>query len=1018
MLIDTLRKFAGATANAFETPLERFIELETADYPYNGNALASTDRALMSILRVRGTRDLKSEEDRRSDIAKLVTELLPVMAEPGQMVEIHYVRDPDRGDSAMADQLQGPRAAAASIGLDLRALHDAQEHFLAQRASLETCHLALWTTPRVLPKVERDEAISAALQAKSKWPFRRARDGQDPYRGIGALRNRQEGFVSSWKAALGGCGIEVDVLDVKAAGRDVYEDLWIGERAGGWSLVLPGDPAPMMVPDDFDDDPSAIIWPKVSRQLASGAWSVDREDWEIARFGSRLVASVDVVIGPQSAQDFALLRDRLARAGGGGVPFRMSIKVRSGGDKQNNLAASLAPFAALFGGLNKKLMDSLQRVRERASSEGCVTWQMSFATWISVDDPDAHKKLRSRMAELKRCVEQWGGMQARTMSGDPIQAALSSVLGISKDSTAIQGYAPLAEVLTMLPRRAASPWDRGALPCLTPDGAIYPIEEGSDRVHYSFEAIVATMGSGKSAMLARKVFGNILAKGTSTLPFVVFLDVGYGSAGIIETLKEASPPHLRKQVAHEKMRMDADHAINILMSPLGRRMPPPDHLAMIQEAVIVLVTPAESSVAVVGLGSLVQRLIVEAFQYRDDSNGNGEPRLYEAGVDRLVDAAIQRYGVSTQVASSSRAVPWWWIVDRLFDAGAIDDALRAQRYAVPIMSDLERMLANPSVRKDFEMFGEGTLLSMAATGLKTALSQYPICDGPTRFEPTARVVALDLQDVLGKGENAEARKRKAVIYTWCLVAFTKTWWTEPRDVAQDPMITPRYKAWHLRMAEDIAQTPKVLVADEFHETGGAPGTQEAIKKMVRKGRKYRIRVYLATQMIHDLDDDFRQLLSSVTVLSAGNRQVIDKLVEFYDLTTAHEEALSKLGRRDPKLGQPFFSIINSVSGRFSQLLYSAMSGMELWAVTTNPVEVELRHKLAQRVTYMRAVALLSEYEPFREHGAETEIDLRVERALDRGDYAAAEKSKVIDDIVAELAAMSRSRAGRVTGRAA
>lgn len=1018
MLLDILRRFAGATANAVETPLEHFIELETADFPYDGIAFASTDRALMSVLRVRGTRDLKSEEDRRSDVATLVTELLPVMAEPGQVVEIHYVRDPDRGDSALADQLQGPRAAASSIGLDMRALHDAQEQFLAQRASLETCHLALWTTPRVLPKVERDEAINAALQAKAKWPFRRARDGQDPFRGIGALRNRHEGFVSSWKAALGGCGIEVDVLDVKAAGRDVFEDLWIGEKAGGWSPVLPGDPAPLMVPDDFDDDPSAIIWPKVSRQLASAAWSVDREDWEIARFGSRLVASVDVVIGPQAAQDFALLRDRLARAGGGGVPFRMSVKIRSGGDKQNSLAASLAPFAALFGGLNRKLMESLQHVREKATSEGCVTWQMAFSTWISVDDPEAHKKLRSRMAELRRCVEQWGGMQTRTMTGDPIQGALSSVLGISKSSTAIQGYAPLADVLTMLPRRAASPWDRGALPCLTPDGAIYPIEEGSDRVHYSFEAIVATMGSGKSAMLARKVFGNILAKGASTLPYVVFLDVGYGSAGIIETLKEAAPLHLRMQVAHEKMRMDADHAINILTSPLGRRMPPPDHLAMIQEAVIVLITPAESNDAVIGLGSLVQRLIVEAFQYRDDSNGNGEPRLYETGVDRQVDAAIHRTGISTHVTSSGRPVPWWWIVDRLFDAGAIDDALRAQRYAVPIMSDLERVLSNPSVRKDFEMYSEGALLNMAATGLKSALSQYPICDGPTRFEPTARVVALDLQDVLGKGDNAEARKRKAVVYTWCLVAFTKTWWTEPRDVAKDPMIAQRYKAWHLRMAEDIAQTPKVLVADEFHETGGSPGTQEAIKKMVRKGRKYRIRVYVATQMLHDLDKDFLQLLSSVTVLSAGNRQVVDQLVKFFGLTKAHEEALGKLGRRDPKLGQPFFSIVNSVSGRFSQLLYSAMSGMELWAVTTNPIEVELRHKLAQRVTFMRAVALLSTYEPFRRHGAEVEIDLRVQQALERSDYAGAEKSKIIDDIVGELAALSRGRVGHLSERVA
>ncbi|MCW2240372.1 hypothetical protein [Azospirillum canadense] len=1013
MILGLLRSLAGQGADALERPLEHYVELETADEPYDGPSFVGRNRALMTVLRVRGTRDLKSAADRRRDVAALVKDLRSTMADVGYGVEVHYCRDPDRGGDAVADQMRGARAAATSIGLDMRAIHDAQEAFLAERSCSETCHVALWTMPWVMAPAEQKEALAAAAGPLKAWPFRRARDAQNPLRALTTLRNRHDGFVSAWRAALSGVGVEVDVLAVHDAGRDIFESLWPGEKADGFRLVLPGDPAPVMVPDDAEADPSAIIWPKVGRQLTAGAWSVDRVDWEVARFGSRLVASVDVVVGPHAPQDFAQLRDRLARAGGGGVPFRMSMKMRSGGTKQSGIGQALlhlaSTFAALLGGLNRKIMKALDRVRERASEDGCVTWQLSFATWVSVDHPEHRKVLRMRMAELKRCVEQWGSMQARTMCGDPVQGALSSALGLSLESTAVQGYAPLAEALTMMPRRAASPWRHGAVPCLTPDGAIYPIEEGSAEVAYCFEIVIAVMRSGKSAWLARKVFGNILASGTDRLPFVFFPDVGFGSLGIIETLKEALPPKRRHLVAHAKMRNDAEHAINILDTPPGCRRPPADHLAMIQEAFIALVMPAEARHAPEGLSDLILRLIEDAYRLRDDANHNGDSYPYQAGRDPAVDGAIARAGIATRLPNGA-AMPWWWIVDRLFEAGCVEESKRAQRYAVPVAEDLERLLSDDSIGKDFAKHADGRLIDLVSIGLKTALGQFVFCKGPTRFEPSARVIALDLQDVVGKGDSDAARKQTAVVYTWTIVAFTRTWWTEPRDVAANRTIPPLYREHHLRVAEDVAATPKVLVADEFHETGGAPATRDAIKKMARKGPKYRIRIHLASHVLRDFDDDMRELASSVTVISATTDKFKNDLCALFGLDEAHRDALGTLGKRDPKLGVPVFSITNTKRGRYAQLIYNAMSPVELWAVATNPQEVQLRRKLTDRVrSFSRAVMLLAAYEPFRQHGAEKEIELRITRAVERGDMDGAEEAKVIDGLVAELVAMDRER---------
>ena len=1014
VILGFLRWLAGKGADGLERPLEDYVELETVDEPYDGNAFVGRNRSLMTVLRVRGTRDLKSGHDRERDVAALVAELKPTMADKGYGVEVHYCRDPDRGGDAVADQMRGAGAAAGSIGLDLRALHDAQEAFLAERSCSETCHVVLRTMPWVMAPVEQKDALAASAERMRAWPFRRARDGQNPMRALTTLRNRHEGFVSGWKAALGGVGVEVDVLDVHEAGRDIYESLWPGEKAGALHLVLPGDPVPMMMPDNIEDDPSAIIWPKLGRQLTSGAWSVDRMDWEVARFGSRMVASVDVAVGPQTPQDFAQLRDRLARAGGSGVPFRLSMKMRSGGTKESNIGQALlhlaTTFAALLGGTNRKIMKALDRVRERASEDGCVTWQMSFATWVAVDHPEARKVLRMRMAELRRCVEQWGTVQARTMCGDPVQGALSSVLGISQESTAVQGYAPLAEVLTLLPRRAASPWRYGAVPCLTPDGALYPIEEGSAEVGYVFTLIFATMRSGKSAWLARLVRGNILASGVDKLPYVLFLDVGFGSAGLIESLREALPPRMRGMVAHEKMRMDPSCAINILDTPLGCRRPPEDHLALIQEFFSAFVMEPEAKEGHEGQGALIRRLIEEAYRMKDDSDPDASPAEYTAGLAPDVDAAIVRAGINTRMPNG-RSVTWWRIVDSLFRAGQVNESRKAQRHAVPIAKDLLAVL--PRVQEDFKAYTTRNgqlLLSMVENSLKTALSQFPICNGITSFEPTARVIALDLQDVLGKGEDAMSAKQTVTMYTLCMVAFTRNWFMEPRDVAKDQRIPEMYRAWHRKMAEDVAATPKIFVADEFHKTDSAPATRRAVIKMVRVGPKYRIRCYLASQMLEDFTKEMVQLSSVLVALSADDESVVNGLVERYNLGDAHREALGKLGRRDPKLGQPMFMHIKTKRGVFSQLVYNAMSPPELWEVATNPLEVQLRRKLTAKVhSFSRAVMLLAAFEPFRQHGAEREIELRIARAVEQGDVDAADEAKVIDGIVAELVAIDRNR---------
>ena len=1006
MLIPILKQVALLGIDVFEKPLEDYVELQTADIPYGNRdystSFVSSGRALITVLSVRGTRDIRSSNDRTADVARLVQDLKSQLIDPGYAIEFNYTRDPERGGAVIREQLRGARAAAASVGLELGGILSSQESHLASRTVRETAHIALWTLPIVMSAVERREALDAAREASKGWPGRGAKEAQNPFLALDSLRNRHEGLVSSVQSALTTVGVETEVLEVHDAGSDILENLWPGEDGSAFRLSLPGDPLPIRVP--FDDDPSAILWPKIGRQLAVNA-GTERVTPEIARFGSKLIASVDVVIGPEHPTEFGALRTRLQNAN---VPFRMSMRLRSGGARQMGWGAFLAPFAAIFGDANRRLMKSLDRARRVADTDGCVTWQASFSTWAPADQP---AKIHTRLAELKRCVSQWGTMQVRSMSGDPIQGTLASVLGVSINSTAETGYAPLNEALLMMPYRAASPWKRGAVPFLTADGAIWPYEEGTTELPYTFTLIFAQMRAGKSALLARLVMGNILAAGSDRLPFIAFLDVGPGSSGVIDTLREALPPNRRNEVAHAKLKLDPKFSINILDPPLGCRTPPPDLKAMIEGAFAVLATPAESqNEAQEGLGSIIRRLLTAAYDYRDDGNPDGMPNTYTSGRDMRVDEAIARHRIPTTTEKGSAAT-WWKIVDALFLARDPGAAMLAQRFAVPTANDLVLVATNPSIVKDFESYTTRTgkpLLEMVVTELKNSLHNYHICSGVTRFEPAARVVAVDLQDVLGRGGGPTGIKQTAVMYTWVMVALTRRWWIEPRDVLTDPVIPQVYRAYHMKMAEDISSTPKLLVADEFHETTTSRATRESIVKLVRKGPKYRIRVILASQMLQDFDDDMRQLASVLVALSADDETVVGKICELWGLKDAHAEALRRLGKFDQQLGVPMFLYIKARSGVFSQLVYNCMSPIEIWAVATDPREVKLRWLLTEKVGFSRAVELLANFEPFRQRRAGLEIERRIQRNLEHQNYEAAEENTIISGIVAELVEIHRS----------
>ena len=122
---------------------------------------------------------------------------------------------------------------------------------------------------------------------------------------------------------------------------------------------------------------------------------------------------------------------------------------------------------------------------------------------------------------------------------------------------------------------------------------------------------------------------------------------------------------------------------------------------------------------------------------RSDKVPGAEPTAYTEGRDEDVDAAIAAAGLLLPPEPL-----WWDVVDLLFGVGATEAAARAQRYAVPLLTDLLASVREPAVQGlvgDARYGAGGETVTQAFIRILTALSgDWPVMFAPTAFDVRRR----------------------------------------------------------------------------------------------------------------------------------------------------------------------------------------------------------------------------------------------------------------------------------------
>ena len=872
------------------------------------------------MVRINGPGTVAGQVSREEARIKIHLALLPILKAGLHSIEISIVRDPNRIKERLFDEMQRKLVACQTQQIDLEAMIRDQNLNHSRIFTSEEVLLTLYTR-------------SAWTSRSGKSSGRLKKEEVEASQSLDALQNHHASLDALCRN-LRVQGHIVKILDSMEYGTVLRRGLY-PDRDG----FAAGD----CLPRDEGDD---------RKQEQSLDWMLSTDNAVLAGHDSVVLGDchfvgVDVHLGPETLLPFDDLIAAM-HASAKTMPWRCTFKIDASPANAYRLKEH---FIRLFGfthpDWNQKIQTAFDFMKEwKEDNEVPVRLRMSFATWVSRNE---ELSLRQGSALLRRVVEQWGNTVTDRTSGDHLATVLSTIPGFSMASTATTALAPLEEVLELTPlNRTTSPWAKGEVLFCSDDGVCWPYQRGSSLQTNWLEVIIGNSGSGKSVAMSAFNLNTILHgldQRRPHLPDIAIIDVGNSSQGLIRMLQEALPPDRKTEALHMELKMTAEHAINIFDTPLGFRQPLNRHRSFLVSFLSIIAGSADS-VSQVGLSGIIGTLVDTAYaQYSDRSS----PKRYYSDADSKVDQTLRMTGFD-----QAGHTTWWEVVDWLQLQGHTALASRAQTHAMPVLSDLILACHAPQVLDLYANSGktEGETVPSVVGRIKQALSEasrdYPILAGPTKFDlGSARVVALDIAQVLTFDRHERGQKNAALMFMLASKVTTGAWGMNGDDVLASIAsggLPPEYEGHHLKRCQRSKSSVKLLCLDEYHRASGVPEVNDHILLEAREGRKRNIRITLASQFAGDFHPQLLELASTILVFGTQTTNAVNELGRYVPIPP---ELIQNMTDDSGKLaddGVSLVGIFKTKLGIFGQKLNLNLGPHELWEFSTTVEDVALRDK--------------------------------------------------------------------------
>jgi len=973
-----------------------YCQLETNEDEYT---FVTKDGGFLTVFEVFGTNKVTTHKSLVDKWEVIVDRLQGSLGTEGRRLQFVFAKDPNGSAREISESLKPLKQTMRNLTLDLMPMISEREHILSNKTSSERCYMVVQTLVNNISKNAHKKALKNRDKKAEGVGIKPGRYGQSPFVKIQELYTTHESFVNNIRNVfVQSAGVNVKKLKCHDALRAIRMEISPDVTPSDWKPYLIGDKLALRLKKEMPGpDISHLMQPNIGTQLfaeepehPTGENGIERS---MVKIGNKVYAPVLVDLAPQDTKPFSDLFLNIERD----MPWRFSIVIETGNKTIKGKLATKKSFSSFlkFTNSNNRMINEACDELINLCEEGnvLVNVNMSFVTWGNNVEEAYHNKSR-----LTEALSSWGNTETIEEKGDAFEALFNTLPAFSEKHISNKLPMLLSHALYMIPfTRPASPWEKGSMLFRTIDDKLFKYLPGSSLQTTWVDMVFAPPGFGKSFFLAASNMALILSPGNKALPRISIIDIGFSSAAFVNLIKNSLPDNKKHLAESFKIEMDPKQfMINPFDTPLGCNKP----LAIDREWLInfltMIITPTSEKDGVSRLGDVVSLLVDSMYDYYDVG---GTPKLYDVGINKVVDEAIKKYDLSIPAK-----VTWYAIRDMLFKEGAVYEAGIAQRYAVPNLNDATEVLSNKRDIQD--TYGTAQhknedLLSFISSSIIAAIRAFPILSGPSVFDTgAARIISMDLSSVAKSGSD-EADKKTGVMYMLARQMMCKEFYRN-QDTLQE--IPKMYQNYHAKIIEEESLSPKKVCMDEFHRTRKVKQVREQVVVDIREGRKYNVHVALLSQSIDDFDDQMVEFSTNIYILSKGIAEdTLSKINNKFKPSTDAMRAL-KTHVNGPEPGEGSTMLyIGSVKGaqdpRVEHPIRLTLGPIEMWAYSTTHEDVIVRRKLTDIVGLGKALTILSKEFP---SGVKSYVE--AEKMRDTGNsYNDDEEDELIyDKVVSEL----------------
>jgi len=932
------------------------------------NTLVMREGTLLSVISIDGVTQAVSSDELSTILDELEQKFRAYMSDGAHRFSFYFQMDEDgTRDEIRRVYTDNAKITAKRLQLDLEDIIDEQEQVLVDRCHQERSYLLVWTQVDSLTREEKSSLKK--LQKKLSEETHVMHDAQNFTSGAHTYVKKHLSLLNELKEDFRALNIATTLLDNHESLKGIRRSIDYVWTDDAWKPSLPGDNYPLRLSESYKPDLSGLGIPTLADQVMPRMIEIVSSN--LAVIGDTVYAPLSVELAPENAKPFQELFNRLRNEK---VPFRVKIDIGNDGMEIFGIKAALASVLAWTPGApsNKYIIQTQQRLQYlRDLGEEIVKLQIMFCTWAPKGQAELAEVRRSKLA---KALLSWGNTQAAEVEGDVAESLISSVPGASLYNAAEPAPAPLYEALKISPlTRPASPWSAGSQPYRTPDGKLIPFQPYSKLQTAWIKLLFGPMGTGKTVSLNYDDLCLILSPMCTEIPFISSIDIGGGARGLISLIRDASPKHRKHLAVYERLKNTPDYAINCFDTRLGLRFPLANHKDFLVNFLSFLGTADNEEKPHDGVSGLAGLLIQIAYE---DLASRKTARIYDPHKSAIIDESLKKYDFSTE---RSRVL-WWDVVDFLYLKGESHLAAKAQRYAVPQVSDIIRLCSSDKVKTSYSgvtLPGGEPLPDYMARKLTEAQNKYPLLSYETRFDVSeARIVSLDLEEV-AKGTGEAGIRQKGLFLMLSYYVCTSRFYTGAEHLKEMPesvgIYEIDYRPYHKKVIDDLAKLPKRFRIDEKHNFKGLPVLEDQMDTAIVEGRKWLVEVTQASQLPYDFSKKSLELATSIAILGSGGESNIQTVQKTFNLSDTMVKLMRHQLRKPTADGANFISIQETDRGRFQHCITATNGPTFLWATNSTRDDAYVRDQVAMEIGIKNARQLMKAMFPSGNLDAEIEM---------------------------------------------